>query len=450
MKRLFRTVSLAACLSLLLCLAVPAESAPGTAADGTGLRFPKNGRLKIAVFSDLQTTQFVSGNLTDCLAAVLDAEQPDLVVFLGDQVEGKHPYIHMGDNEAHVKRVIDQIVAPVVERNIPFTVVFGNHDAQDAGVSKEVQMAYYQSFPGCLAVDEGASLPGCGTYNLIYTASDGSGPALNLYFVDSLEYDAKGGYGCVTKEQVAWCRTVSETLARTGGGTVPALVFQHIAVPEIYNVFTRVRDKDEPGAFAGKGSGKGGWYAAPEGLSGVEEAPCPPNYSNGQFAAWREAGDVKAAFFGHDHVNSYEATLDGIGLIACPGATFTSYNGEDARGVRIIEIDEKTIASGQYETRVLLLKDFYKPGPFAAVQRFFGMSRVWDFALLGAILVLVLANAIFWPLFVRRRRKKRAVGDVIVVDAPDADGGADEAKKQAGKKPAAIGAKSSASENREP
>ena len=452
MKRLFRILSLTLCLSLLLCLTVSAESAPGAAADGTGLRFPKNGKLKIAVFADLQTTQFVSGNLTECLAAILDAEEPDLVVFLGDQIEGKHPYIHMGDNEAHAKRIIDQIVAPVVERGIPFTVVFGNHDAQDAGVSNEVQMAYYQSFPGCLAADEGAALPGCGTYNLIYTSSDGSHPALNLYFVDSLEYDAKGGYGCVTKEQVAWCRTVSETLARTnGGGAVPALVFQHIVVPEIYNVFTRVRDKDEPGAFAGKGAGKGGWYAAPEGLAGVVEAPCPPNYSNGQFAAWREAGDVKAAFFAHDHLNSYEARLDGIDLVACPGATFTADNNEDARGVRIIEIDEKTIADGQYETRVLLLKDFYKPGPFAAVQRFFRMSRIWDFTLLGAILVLILANAVFWPLFVRRR-KKRAADDVIVVDAPDADSsavkGKSKGKKRTGKKPMAIEAKSSASEDK--
>lgn len=443
MKRLFCMLRAALCFSLLLCFAVscaPAASSPASAADASlpgasegapasaaaapapgaaadmpgaagsaGLRFPKNGKLKIAVFADLQTTQFISGTLTECLAAILDAEQPDLVVFLGDQIEGKHPFIHLGDNEAHVKRVIDQILAPVTERGIPFTVVFGNHDAQDAGVSKEVQMAYCQSFPGCLSVDEGAALPGCGTCNLIYTASDGTRPALNLYFVDSLEYDARGGYGCVSKEQVAWCRTVSETLARTNGGeAVPALVFQHIVVPEIYNVFTRVRDADEAGAFSGKGIGKGGWYTAPEGLSGVEEAPCPPNYSNGQFAAWREAGDVKAAFFGHDHVNSYEARLDGIDLVACPGATFTSYNSEDARGVRIIEVDEKTVADGRYETRVLLLKDFYKPGPFAAVQRFFRMSRIWDLTLLGVIVLFLLANAIFWPLFVRRRRKKRA------------------------------------------
>lgn len=88
----------------------------------------------------------MSQNLIDGLEAVLEAEQPDLVIYLGDQVEGTHPFLHLGDNEAHVKRVIDQVLEPVVSRGIPFAVVFGNHDAQDAGVPKEVQMAYYRSF----------------------------------------------------------------------------------------------------------------------------------------------------------------------------------------------------------------------------------------------------------------------------------------------------------------
>lgn len=400
MKLLSKLLRTAFCLSLVLLMTVPAASAQEE------LRFPSDGKLKIAVFADLQTTQNVPRNLLDGLCAVLDAEEPDLVVFLGDQVEGKHPWIHLGDNEAHVKRVIDQILAPVVEREIPFAVVFGNHDGQDAGVDKELQMAYYRTFPGCLSEDEGPSLPGCGTYNLLYYSSDGSRPALDLYFVDSLEYDAGGGYGCVSKEQIAWCRTVGETLARTNGGEpVPALVFQHIIVPEIYNTFTKVRDKNEEGAFAGKGVGEGGWYTAPAGMEGLEEAPCPPEYSNGQFAAWREVGDVKAAFFGHDHLNSFSVRLDGIDLTACPGATYTSYNDEDQRGVRIIEIDENDIAQGIYETRVIRFKDQYQPGFFAAIGRFFGSSRMWEMELPALAGLLILANGIFWPIRLRRKKK---------------------------------------------
>lgn len=371
------------------------------------LRFPADGKLKIAVFSDLQTTQNVPRNLLEDMCAVLDAEEPELVVFLGDQVEGKHPWVHWGDNEANVKQIINQILAPVTERGIPFAVVFGNHDAQDAGVDKETQMAYYRTFPGCLAEDEGDTLPGCGTYHLLYYTSDGSRPALNLYFVDSLEYDSGGGYGCVSKEQIAWCRTVGETLAAANGGKpVPALAFQHIIVPEIYNVFTRVRDKNEEGAFAGKGVGQGGWYTAPAGMEGLEEAPCPPEYSNGQFSAWRETGDVQAAFFGHDHVNSFTAQLDGIRLTACPGSTWTSYNDKNQRGTRIIEIDQDGIAEGRYETWIIRSGDTCPSGFFPSIRRFWGSSHMWELEIPVLLVVLLIVGGISGPLLLRRRRGK--------------------------------------------
>lgn len=400
MKNLLKPLRTAFCFSLTLFLVISAASARGE----ERLCFPEDGTLKIAVFADLQTTQHVPRNLLDGLCAVLDAEEPDLVVFLGDQVEGKHPWVHLGDNEAHVKSVIGRILAPVVERDIPFAVVFGNHDALDSGVDKETQMACYQSFPGCLAVDEGEPLPGCGTYNLLYYTADGARPALNLYFVDSLEYDAGGGYGCVSKEQIAWCRAVGETLAQANGGEpVPALSFQHIIVPEIYHAFTKVRDKHAEGAFAGKGAGKDGWYAAPAGMEGLEEAPCPPEYSNGQFAAWREAGDVRAAFFGHDHVNSFTAQLEGICLTACPGATYTSYNGGDQRGVRIIEADQ----NGGYSTRVVRFKDVCRPGFLAAAARFFGSSHMWEMEGPAAAGVLLLAGGVWGSIALRRKKKEK-------------------------------------------
>ena len=106
----------------------------------------------------------------------------------------------------------------------------------------------------------------------------------------------------MSKEQIAWCRTVGETLARTGGGRpVPALAFQHIIVPEVYNTFTQVRDKGVEGAFEGRGVGAGRWYTAdaPAVTGELLEAPCPPDYSNGQFAAWLAAGDVRAVSYTH-------------------------------------------------------------------------------------------------------------------------------------------------------
>ena len=267
-------------------------------------------------------------------------------------------------------------------------------------------MAYYRSFPGCLMGDDDPSLPGSGNYHLLYYAHDGSRPVLDLFFLDSLEYDKAGGYGCVSKEQINWQRTVSATLEQAHGAPVPTVVFQHIIVPEVYNTFTQVRDKDEAGAFAGKGIGKGNWYSAPAGMEGLAEAPCPPDYSNGQFAAWRETGNVFAAFFGHDHMNSFTARLDGIDLVACPGATYTSYNEDACRGVRVLEFTEKGAAEGKYDTRVLRFQDY--DGGHSALGRWLGRPHLWGLELPAALLALAVLNGIFWPVFLRLRKRKKA------------------------------------------
>ena len=393
MLRLRRLLPVTLCLALGLTLPAKAQAADE-------LRFPEDGKLKIAVFSDVQTTQNVPSNLLNDLCVILDEEHPDLVVYLGDQVEGKHPWIHLGDNEAHVKQVIDRVLAPVVERDIPFAVVFGNHDSQDSGVSKEVQMAYYQAFPGCLTTDEGAALPGCGTYHLLYHSADNSRPVVDLYFVDSLEYDPSGGYGCVSKEQIEWCAVEMEAVKESNGGVpVPALYFQHIIVPEIYNALAPA-EKNADGALEGKGVGSGKWYMAPTGMDGLLEAPCPPDYSNGQFARWKESGSVIAGFFGHDHKNSFTANLDGIDLVACPGVTYTSYHEPSARGVRIIELDEN--APEAYTTRVRWFKDL-EPSGFA-IGRFFGQPHLWELELPAAGLILIFGAA--GIMLIRRKRQK--------------------------------------------
>lgn len=42
---------------------------------------------------------------------------------------------------------------PVTSQNIPFAIVYGNHD-DEGKVSKQFQMAVYKSMPGCLASEE--------------------------------------------------------------------------------------------------------------------------------------------------------------------------------------------------------------------------------------------------------------------------------------------------------
>ena len=57
------------------------------------------------------------------IGKVLDTEKPDLVVFTGDQLHHDIP-----DSQS----ALFKVVAPVIERSIPFAAVFGNHDSEGA------------------------------------------------------------------------------------------------------------------------------------------------------------------------------------------------------------------------------------------------------------------------------------------------------------------------------
>lgn len=57
----------------------------------------------------------------DFIERILDVEKPDLVILTGDQVHHDIP-----DSQS----ALFKVVAPVIERSIPFAAVFGNHDSE--------------------------------------------------------------------------------------------------------------------------------------------------------------------------------------------------------------------------------------------------------------------------------------------------------------------------------
>jgi metallophosphoesterase superfamily enzyme len=74
-----------------------------------------------------------SDDLThDLLATTLDAEKPDLVIFTGDQLNGQ-------GTSWDSRSVIAKFATAVMERQIPWTAVFGNHD-DETDMSREFEV----------------------------------------------------------------------------------------------------------------------------------------------------------------------------------------------------------------------------------------------------------------------------------------------------------------------
>jgi len=355
----------------------------------------------ILIIADPQDIDTPQPAMLSLMNASLEAAQPDLVVFLGDMIHGRDLR-----GEDRVRNAIDAVVSPVVERGIPFALVFGNHD-EECGISKEEQLKIYQSYPGCLAVD-GEDLPGCGNYYLVVENPVQPESPIVLWFMDSGSYaeEGKGTYGYVTEEQNEWMLSAYEELCEKYSDPV-SYVFQHIPVPQVYNMIKEV-PFGTSGAVTCYGPNFGKWYVLDDEYiwaGHMGEGPCSSEYDSGEFDAWKKM-NVKAAFFGHDHLNDYCGTYEGIDMVTTSGVGFYLYGRGDEHGTRLVTLNAENPVG--YETKMLYYKDLVSeplPGLFISTL---GVSlRKYALMILGAlVLVIVLVVMVIRWLVKRHKRKK--------------------------------------------
>jgi len=315
------------------------------------LQFGKDGKFRIMQISDIQDNVILNSASRNLIIKALQTYPVDLIVLTGDNIASGSLI------KVSAKIAISQFMSIFEAFDIPVVMTFGNHDDENTTASKSYQLSCYEEYD-CFIGYAGKDFNNgtlC-TYNVpIYSSTDGSKMAANIWMIDSGTYNTEndlGGYACTSKAQIEWYKEKSEELENANGRKIPSLMFQHIVVPTIWDALEEC-SKETPGSV----SHKGAYYKLPENSKGVmDEAPCPPSYDNGQFKAVKERGDVMAVFFGHDHVNTYELEYEGIGLINTPGATTNSYCSENL-GVRLITLDENKPWS--FETEVCTYFDLF-------------------------------------------------------------------------------------------
>ncbi len=320
------------------------------------LQFNDDGKFRIMQVADIQDGTILTPATKQFIKDAVIAAEPDLVVLSGDNISAGGATLGIKAIDLLlVETAIDNFMSVFEDAGVPVAVVFGNHDAEEL-VTKEEQMAIYQKYENCIAIDEGADIYGCGTYNVpVYSSKDASKVAYNIWMFDSNMYDEEnGGYDYVHQDQIDWYVNKSNELkAQNGGNAVPSMLFQHIVVNEIYDALLEV-----PAGTEGAMERDGKYYVLnPENTKAgvLHESPCPGTVDSQQFEAAKAQGDVVAMFFGHDHKNTFEISYQGIDLVNTPGAGFGSY-GDEGRGVRIIDIKEGTT---EYETFILEYLELY-------------------------------------------------------------------------------------------
>lgn len=319
------------------------------------LRFNSDHKFKIMQIADTQEIPAVSPDTLSLINNALDREKPDLVIFTGDQIKGyskkfkKDPTI--------IESTIDILVEPIAKRNIPFMVTYGNHDAQ-CGVDNRGQYKFYAKYDNFISGDL-RNADDVGTADIQIYSSTEDKPVFELYIIDSHGKAKDGaGYAPVDKEQIEWYVSRREQLKAENGDYLPSLVFQHIPVPEFFDVIKKV-PKGTKGAVPAYGAHENEFFVLNDETIAeggfMLESPASPDVNTGEFEAMSEKGDVLGIYVGHDHNNSFVVKYKGVDLGYTQGAGFNVYGPGENRGVRIFELDET--APREYKTHTATFKE---------------------------------------------------------------------------------------------
>ncbi len=313
----------------------------------------KDGKLKVLQISDLQDTKCTSVDTLRFMADAVAKIKPDLIVFTGDQLDVVGLWGKGDKAKVNVKTAIKRLFGVFEKFDIPYVLTFGNHDCE-TGVSNEEQAKIYAEFKNCICFDDfDDGRPDAATFNVPVLSSDSSKVALNFYIMDSHTKTSGVGYEGVNDAQLEWYKNVGESLKKENDGkAVPSMVFQHIPVSNIMELFKEVK-KGSKGAQCDyvKGNSRY-WVLDDEKVFDKFSYGETPSMTLGtkQFDTMKAEGDVFAMYFGHDHYNSFAGKVNGIDLGYCPGAGYNCY-GNKERNVRVFEFEEADVKA--YKTYTL-------------------------------------------------------------------------------------------------
>lgn len=319
------------------------------------LRFNSDHKFKIMQIADTQEIPAVSPDTLSLINNALDREKPDLVIFTGDQIKGYSKKFKK--DPAIIESTIDILVEPIAKRNIPFMVTYGNHDAQ-CGVDNRGQYKFYAKYDNFISGDL-RNADDVGTTDIQIYSNTEDKPVFELYIIDSHGKAKDGaGYAPVDKEQIEWYVSRREQLKAENGDYLPSLVFQHIPVPEFFDVIKKV-PKGAKGAVPAYGAHENEYFVLNDETIAeggfMLESPASPDVNTGEFEAMSEKGDVLGIYVGHDHNNSFVVKYKGVDLGYTQGAGFNVYGPGENRGVRIFELDET--APREYKTHTATFKE---------------------------------------------------------------------------------------------
>ena len=251
----------------------------------TEMHFSDSGNFKIVQFTDLHIIRDSPESVFKLIKNIIDVEKPNLVVLTGD--------ITCQDS---IETELQKLANIFAESKTYWAAVLGNHD-DEWGPARRKLAEYYQTLPYNIN-SYTPDIKGETNFIIPIAGKRNKNQAL-LYFFDSNSYNnlgqgVKSKYGWIDFSQINWYRTQSAIYTKNNNGKpIPALSFFHIPIPEYKDLW----QNDSTLCVGTK----------------LEDVSCP-QINSGLYASMLECGDIFGTFVGHDHINDYIGSFNGIAL----------------------------------------------------------------------------------------------------------------------------------------
>jgi predicted phosphodiesterase len=282
------------------------------------LQFRTDGKFKIMQLTDIHYRFTDPEYAPSSIAFIREAVglvQPDLIMLTGDIVTA-----------TNTREAWEDIVEVLNESQIPWAVVFGNHDSEYELSNQEI-ISLLSKYPNNLTEDGPEDVTGNGNYVLTVKSSASVDKTVAVLYC----FDTRKQHLYLTYQQMDWYRQQSRSFtAQNGGVPLPALAFYHIPIPEYAEIIGK-----------------------PTTVGIANDEVCSPKLNSGSLVAMHECGDVMGIFVGHDHDNNYIGCLHNICLAYGYKSGRQGY-GDIGRGVRVIELCE---SERKFTTWLLKLYD---------------------------------------------------------------------------------------------
>lgn len=277
------------------------------------------------------------------IGKLLDNVKPHAAVLTGDIIDGR-PQANRGADDWIA--TFTEVVQPLIDRNIPWSFVPGNHDAQ-LGVSpyKRDDLKKVYLLPNCFS-------RGATSFNHTICLGFGEQHAVRLWLLDSGDEhpDPSIRYTTFEPEVVNSFKALSKSVKKVG----PELMYFHIPLPEYGGVAPVIGQNNLFDAVLRTGKVPSPWNHIPwvVRLLGKHHVVGSSTINSGLFDVIAKS-DVIATFCGHDHTSDCIVKREGVYL--CYGRCGSSTPPSDwegkipfpfPRGARVVEAAQ----GGQVET----------------------------------------------------------------------------------------------------